>query len=108
MRDLVRQVLEWQQLEDRILERRDERGSRVRLETTSTPEHGRHQTSESGIDALRRIMNSSSPSSVAWSIAGASYSASIRFQIVLARCAASRAPSSVHCSNELLSATSDR
>ena len=43
-------------------------------------------------------MNSSSASSTAASIGGASYSASIRFQMALARCAASSEPSSSHCS----------
>ena len=42
------------------------------------------------------------------SIGGASYSASICFQILLARCGESSEPSSSHCSNELLSAVSER
>ena len=55
-------------------------------------------TSESGIEALRLMMNSRSASSMASSSGGASYSASIRFQIAFARWAASRPPSSSHCS----------
>src|SRR5438093_1081635 len=65
-----------------------------------------HQTSESGIDALRLAMNSCSASSTPSSIGGASYSVSIRFQILLARWAASSEPSSCHCSKLLLSAIS--
>ena len=54
----------------------------------------RHQTNASGIEAFFRMMYSSSASSIAWSIGGASYSASIRFQMAFARWAASSEPSS--------------
>src|SRR5438045_7563397 len=67
-----------------------------------------HQTSESGKDALRFVMNSWSSSSTPGSMGGASYSRSIRFQIALARCAASSEPASCHCSKELLSEVSAR
>ena len=45
---------------------------------------------------------------MAGSSGGASYSRSIRFQMALARWAASSEPSSSHCSKELLSAVSER
>src|SRR6185437_5268912 len=67
-----------------------------------------NQTSESGDDAFFLVMNSLSASSMPGSIGGASYSASIRFQILFARWGDSSAPSSSHCSNELLSAVADR
>ena len=56
------------------------------------------QTFESGNDALRCVMKSTQRLVDAGSIGGASYSASVRFQIALARCAASSAPASSHCS----------
>ncbi len=68
-----------------------------RIQTAPARQDG-HQTSESGMDALVRAMKSSRASSIAGSSGGASYSASCFFQMALARWAASREPSSCHCS----------
>ena len=57
------------------------------------------QTFESGKDALRCVDEvDAAPRRSPGSIGGASYSASVRFQIGLARCAASSEPASSHCS----------
>src|SRR6187397_784747 len=67
-----------------------------------------HQAFESGKDAFLRSTNSHSSSSTASSIGGASYSASIFFQVALARTFASWAPSRSHCSKLPLSAFDER
>ena len=54
-----------------------------------SPREAHPQTFESGKDAFRREMKSSSASSTAGSIGGGSYSRSIFFQSVFARCAMS-------------------
>ncbi len=98
-RRLVAGVLQGDELERRIGEDPPERGPAGVVEPGTAPEdrHG-PQTSESGKDAFRFAMNSWSASSMPGSIGGASYSLSIRFQILFARCEASRPPSSSHCS----------
>src|SRR3954451_23245274 len=111
MRDLVADRLQRQQLEDRVRED-DPEGSPPRVvkpaASAGPSQQSRHQTSESGIAALRLAMNSSSASSMPGSIGGASYSRSIRFQTAFARWFASSEPSSCHCSKLLLSAISER
>src|SRR4051794_34436407 len=108
VRYLVPDRLQGQELEDRV-GKDSAKGRPVGVsQGASTREQAGHQTSESGIDALRFAMNSPSASSTPGSMGGASYSRSIRFQIALARWAASRPPSSCHCSKLLLSAISLR
>ena len=56
----------------------------------------------------QELLSRESASSVATSIAGASYSASCFFQLALARWARSREPSASHCSKLLLSVIGER